>query len=252
MRFDIITIFPEVFESYLNASMIKRARAKKLVDIRIHDLRNYVKVAPRPASLSLQRGEQARGNLPLRRQVDDRPYGGGPGMVLKVEPIIKAIEKLLKPISNSQFPISKRKKVKIILFSAAGKQFDAKIAADFAKKYDRIVMIAGHYEGIDERIGKIIFENWKLEIENLSVGPYVLTGGELPALVVVDAVSRHIPGFLGKAESLEEKRYGVGLPVYTRPEVFSYKGKKYHAPKILLSGDHKKIEIWRRKQKRDI
>ena len=171
-------------------------------------------------------------------------------MVLKVEPIIKAIEKLLKPISNFQFPISKRKKVKIILFSAVGKQFDAKMARDFAKKYDRIIMIAGHYEGVDARIKTLILNTGYL-IQEVSIGPYVLTGGELPALVVVDAVSRHIPGFLGKAESLEEKRYGIGLPVYTRPETFIHKGKKYKDPKILLSGDHKKIDAWRNKKRDD-
>ncbi len=165
-------------------------------------------------------------------------------MVLKIEPLIKAISSILK-IPNSQFPISKRRKTKIILFSAAGKQFDAKTASEWARKYDRIVMIAGHYEGVDERVKKVI-ENWKLRIENLSIGPYVLTGGELPALVVIDALSRHIPGFLGKGESLEERRHGVGVPVYTRPEVFRWKGKTYKVPAVLLSGDHKKIEGWRR------
>lgn len=225
MEFDIITVFPHIFDSYFDESIFKRARAKKLVDIKIHDLRRF--------------------SQNKHKKVDDRPYGGGPGMVLKAEPIIRATERLLKPvISKSQFSIFRRR-TKIILFSAGGKQFTQKMARDFAKKYDRIVMVAGHYEGIDERIIKVI-ENYKLKIENLSVGPYVLTGGELPAMVVVDAVSRHIPGVLGKAESLEEKRYGVGVPVYTRPEVFIWKGKKYAVPKVLLSGDHKKIEKWRK------
>lgn len=192
-------------------------------------------------------------------------------MVLKAEPIIRALESLLKPsnskskILNSKQVRNSKSKTKIILFSAGGKQFDAKMAAEWAKKYDRIVMIAGHYEGVDERVKKVI-ENLKLsargarlpagqgsafggKIENLSIGPYVLTGGELPALVVVDAVSRHIPGFLGKGESLEEKRHGVGVPVYTRPEVFRWKGKAYPVPAVLRSGDHKKIEEWRAKNK---
>lgn len=246
MRFDIITIFPHIFDSYLNESMIKRARAKKLVDIRVHDLRDFVKVAP-------MRG---RGNLPPRRQVDDRPYGGGPGMVLKAEPIIKAVNNILRATKGSReapFPPKgssrQARTIKIILFSAGGKQFDAKMARDFAKNYDRIIMIAGHYEGVDERIFKVL-QTTHYQLQAISVGPYVLTGGELPAMIVVDAVSRHIPGFLGKAESLEEKRHGVGLPVYTRPEMFLWEGKKYRAPKILLSGDHKKIEEWRRARKK--
>ena len=137
----------------------------------------------------------------------------------------------------------------VILFSASGKQFNSKMASDFAKKYKHIVMIAGHYEGIDERIKKII-RNLKLKISELSIGPYVLTGGELPAMIVVDAVSRHISGVLGKDESLEEKRYGVGVPTYTRPEVIKYKNKKYPVPKVLLSGNHKKIEEWRKKHQK--
>ncbi|MBI3274221.1 MAG: tRNA (guanosine(37)-N1)-methyltransferase TrmD, partial [Candidatus Colwellbacteria bacterium] len=201
--------------------MMKRARAKKLAEIRIHDTRKW-----------------AHGK---HKKVDDRPFGGGPGMVLKIEPIARAISSILR---NPKLDFSNSK---VILFSAAGKQFTQKIACDWARKYQRIVMIAGHYEGVDERIKKVIIGNWKLEIENLSIGPYVLTGGELAALVVVDAVSRHIPGFLGKEKSLEEKRHGVGVPVYTRPEVFEYRGKKYKTPNILLSGNHKKIEEWRRR-----
>lgn len=216
MRFDIITIFPKIFDSYLNESMMKRARAKKLVDIRIHDLRKFTR--------------------DKHKKVDDRPYGGGPGMVLKIDSIAKAIESILKI----------KKNVKVILFSADGKQFDSKMAANWAKKYDRIIMIAGHYEGVDDRIFKVL-KSKIYNLQSISIGPYVLTGGELPALVVVDAVSRHIPGFLGKEKSLEEKRHGIGIPVYTRPEVFAWQGKKYRVPKVLLSGDHKKIEEWRKK-----
>src|SRR3989338_3106219 len=222
MRFDIITIFSEAFESYLNVSMMKRAQvarpirigrhpglkglgAKKLGEIRIHDLRKFAR--------------------DKHRKVDDKPYGGGPGMVLKIESIIKAIESIFK--TNSKFETRNSKqirnskklklKTKIILFAAGGKQFDAKMAADFAKKYDRIIMIAGHYEGIDERIKSVIRDS-KFIIQEVSIGPYVLTGGELPAMVVMDAVLRHVPGFLGKAESLEEKRYGVGVPTYRSEE----------------------------------
>ena len=244
MKFDIITIFPEAFESYFNTSILKRARLKKLVDIRVHDLRKFTH--------------------DKHKKVDDRPYGGGPGMVLKAEPIIKALESLLKPsISKSQFPYpaepsgyrliskqirnskSKKSKTAIILFSAAGKQFTQKMARDFSKKYHQIIMIAGHYEGVDTRILQVI-GNWELEIMELSVGPYVLTGGEIPAMVVVDAISRHIKGVLGKEASLEEKRHGIGLPVYTRPEIFKWRAKQYKVPRILLSGNHKKIELWKK------
>ncbi len=236
MRFDVITIFPQVFDSYLSESMMKRARVRKLVDIGVHDLRKFTH--------------------DKHKKVDDRPYGGGPGMVLKIEPIIKALGSILRnskseTLNSKQVPKSKssKSKTKIILFSAAGRQFDQKMARELAKKYDRIIMIAGHYEGVDERIKKVI-ENLKFKIENLSVGPYVLTGGELPVMIMIDAVSRHIPGFLGKAESLEEKRHGIGVPVYTRPEVLNYMGKKYPVPKLLLSGNHAKITKWRQKHQK--
>ena len=114
------------------------------------------------------------------------------------------------------------------------------------KNYDNLILICGRYEGIDARIKKVI-KDLGLKIEEISIGSYVLTGGELPAMVLIDAVSRQIPGVLGKTESLEEKRHGIGTPVYTRPEVFRWKGKEYKAPKVLLSGNHKKIEMWRRK-----
>ncbi|MEW6408458.1 MAG: tRNA (guanosine(37)-N1)-methyltransferase TrmD [Patescibacteria group bacterium] len=221
MRFDIITIFPNIFDSYLNESILKRGQKKKLIQIKIHNLRDFSK--------------------DKHKKVDDRPFGGGPGMVLKIEPLIRAISSILK--------ISKSKKTKIILFSPAGKQFNNKTAADLAKKYDNLILICGRYEGIDARLSKVLKAN-SYKLEAISTGPYVLTGGELPAMVLMDAVSRQIPGVLGKNESLEERRYGAGLPVYTRPEVFEYKGKKYRVPKVLLSGNHKKIEEWRRKHSR--
>ena len=233
MRFDIITIFPKIFNSYFNESIVRRAQKSGKIKINIIDLRKF--------------------STDKHKKIDDKSYGGGPGMVLKIEPLAQAIESI-KLKTKSQ-----KLKTKVILFSPAGEQFNSKMAAEWARKYDQIIMIAGHYEGVDERIQKII-GNWKLEIENLSVGPYVLTGGELPAMVVVDAVSRHISGVLGKDESLEEKRLGPGVPVYTRPEVFSAEGgsasggkwrnKKYIVPKVLLSGNHKKIEEWRKKHQK--
>ena len=237
MRFDIITIFPKIFDSYFNESIIKRARERGLIDIRVHDLRKF--------------------SSNKRKKVDDRPYGGGPGMVLKIEPLAKAIGSIL----SIKYKVSsiKYKKTLVILFSAGGKQFNQSAAQLMSKKYNRVIMIAGHYEGIDERIKSLIHNTGYL-IQELSIGPYVLTGGEIPAMVVVDAVSRQIPGVLGKNESLEEKRHGIGVPMYTRPEIFSaeggsasggeYKNKKYRVPKILLSGDHKKIEEWRKEHRK--
>ena len=235
MKFDIITIFPKIFDSYLSESIIKRAQKSKKIKINIINLRDF----------TLRR---AQGKQPIyqRRTVDDKPYGGGAGMVFKIEPLTKALEAAIK---NSGRKKEGFNKFLVVLFSASGKQFNSKMTSEFAKKYNHIVMIAGHYEGIDERVKKVI-KNLKFKIENLSVGPYVLTGGELPAMIVVDAVSRHIPGVLGKEGSLEEKRYGIGVPVYTRPEVLEYHGKKYPVPKVLLSGNHKKIEEWRKKHQK--
>lgn len=232
-RFDIITIFPKIFNSYFNESIIKRAQKSGKIKINIVDLRRF--------------------STDKHNKVDDKPYGGGPGMVLKIDVLAKAINSILR-IPNFQFSISKQitqsksQKIKIILFSASGKQFDSKTAVTWAKKYDRIIMIAGHYEGIDERIKKVIPVSG-FKFQEISIGPYVLTGGELAAMVVIDAVSRHISGILGKNESLEENRFGVGIPVYTRPEIFKWRGEKYTVPKVLLSGDHRKIDEWRKRHK---
>src|SRR3990167_5086729 len=233
MKFDIITIFPKIFSakggSYLNESILKRAQKNKLIDIKIHNLRDFTK--------------------DRHHKVDDRPFGGGPGMVIKIEPLIKAISSILR-IQNLEFRI--KKKTKIILFTPAGKQFNNKVAADLAKNYDNLIFICGRYEGVDARVKKVI-KDLGFKVEEISIGDYVLTGGELPAMVLIDSVSRQIPGVLGKQESLEEKRYGAGLPAYTRPEIFIYPpagGKKYRVPKILLSGNHKKIEEWREKNSR--
>lgn len=223
MNFHIITIFPEALEGYFNSSILKRAREKKLVKIKFHNPRGFAE--------------------DKHRTMDDKPFGGGPGMVFKVEPIVKSV---VSAISN--FGRRGGQKTKIIFLTPSGKQFNQRMAKNFAKKYDNLVLVSGHYEGIDARAEKVI-KNLKLKVENLSIGPYVLTGGELPAGVIIDAVSRQIPGVLGKEASLEDKR-GIGIPVYTRPEVFEYRGKKYRVPKILLSGHHKKIEEWREKRKK--
>ena len=167
-----------------------------------------------------------------KERVDGRPYGGGPGMVLRPEFFLKAFSKI---------KIKNKKKTKIILFSTSGKKFVTAYAKKLVKqKYTDIIMISGRYEGIDARVQKI------LKAEEISIGDYVLTGGELPAMILIDSISRQIPGVLGKYESLEEERVSTS-EVYTRPEVLKYKNKNYKVPKVLLSGNHKKIEEWRKK-----
>ena len=214
MRFDIITIFPESLREYFNSSILGRAQKDKKIEINLHNLRDFAN--------------------DKHKKVDDKSFGGGPGMVMKIEPIAKTILKIKSKISNLG-------NSKIILFSPSGKQFTQKMAKDWAKKYDSLILICGRYEGVDARVKKV------LNAEEISIGPYILTGGELPAAVVADAVARHIPNVLGKEESLEEERGMSGFPVYTKPEVFEFKGKKYSAPKVLLSGHHEKIKNWREK-----
>lgn len=208
MRFDIITIFPKIFDSYLNESLFKRARDKGIVKIFTHNLRNFTN--------------------DKHKKVDDKPFGGGPGMVLKVEPIAKAVSKV------------RRKNARVILFSTRGKKLDAKVAKRLSK-YDQLILICGRYEGVDERVAHYIAD------EEISIGDYVLAGGELAALVLIETVSRFKKGFLGKHESLEEIK--GSYPVYTRPEVVKIKKKMMAVPSVLLSGDHKKIGEWRKTNK---
>ena len=167
-----------------------------------------------------------------KKRVDDRPYGGGPGMVLRPELFLKAFAKI---------KIKNKNKTKVILFSPSGKKFDTPYAKKSAQKYTDIIMISGRYEGIDARVQKI------LKAEEISIGDYVLTGGELPAMVLIDSISRQIPGVLGKYESLEEERVSSS-EVYTRPEILKYKGKNYRVPKVLLSGHRAKIDEWKQRK----
>jgi tRNA (guanine37-N1)-methyltransferase len=222
MRFDIVTIFPNIFDSYLKESLIKRALRKKIIQIKIHNLRDF-----------------AEGK---HKTVDDRPFGGGPGMVLKIEPIYRAVQ-FLKSRGKSQ-----KLKTRVILFSTRGRKLDAKMARRLAK-YNRLILICGRYEGVDERVAKYIAD------EEISIGDYILSGGELPALVTIEAVSRFLPGFLGKYESLEENK--GSYPVYTRPAVFyprnsklRVKSRAWQVPKVLLSGNHRAIEKWRERWRR--
>jgi len=223
MQFDIITIFPNIFDSYLNESILGRAQKNKLIEVNTHNLR-----------------DQTTDN---HKTVDDTPYGGGAGMVMMAEPILKAVDKI-----NPPSPRLRRtsRKSKVIVFSAKGKQFNQKMAYDWSKNLDQIIMICGRYEGIDERVVEA------LDAEEISIGPYVLTDGEIPAMAVISAVSRLVPGVI-KLESLEEESHWNSIttkeekeyPHYTRPEIFEYNGKKYSVPDILLSGNHAEIKKWR-------
>lgn len=213
MVFDIITIFPGIFNSFLKESILARAIKKKIIKINIHNLRKWAK--------------------DKHKTVDDRPYGGGPGMVLKLEPIYKAIKELKKKT---------RKKTKVIFLSPRGKKFNQTLAKKWAKNLKRIIIISGRYEGVDERVKKIADET-------ISLGDFITLGGEVPAMAIIEVVSRLIPGVVGKLSSVEKLDY----PQYTRPEIFLIDSKtKLRVPKILLSGDHKKIENWRRKMAKEI
>jgi len=208
LHFHIITLFPESIEPYLKASIIGRAVAAKKIKISFYDPKKFT------------RDKYGR--------VDRRPYGGGPGMVLEPDGVLRAAQKA----------IGNKKGVEKIFFATDGAVFGEAMAKKLSKKKD-VLFICGHYEGVDARVQKI------LKAKKVSVGPYVLTGGELPAATLIDAISRFVPGVLGKAESLEASR--VSSPeVYTRPDVLVWKGKKYKVPEVLKSGNHAKIDEWKK------
>ncbi len=214
MKFDILTLFPDIIYSYSSESILKRAQKAGLVKIAAYNFRDFTK--------------------DKQHHVDDRPYGGGAGMVLQIQPIYDCLKKI-KAVKG------KIKRTKIVIMDPAGKKFDQRMAEKFSK-LDRLVLICGRYEGFDERVNKLVDEK-------ISVGDYVISGGELPALTIVEAVARLIPGVLGNEESLYEETHGGKdkilreYPQYTRPENFL--GLK--VPKILLSGDHEEILKWRKK-----
>jgi len=222
MRIDILTLFPKIFTSVFSESIIKRAREKKILNIYIHNIRDYAQ--------------------DKYKTVDDKPYGGGAGMILRVDVVDRALKSVKGKVKNE--------KCKIILLTPQGKVFNQKLAQKFSK-YDRLILICGHYEGFDERIRRLVDEE-------ISIGDYILTGGEIPAMVLVDAVSRLIPDVLGEKESLREESFNMQIKAhklknknflleysqYTRPRV--YKGMK--VPEVLLSGDHQKIAAWRQKE----
>jgi len=216
MRFDIFTILPEVFTPYLESSILQRARQRELIDIRIHNIRDYTH--------------------DKHHTTDDTPYGGGGGMVMKPEPIFEAMESVLGPLPASR----QLTPVPVILLTPQGRVFTQRVAEELTR-YERIALICGRYEGVDERIRD------HLVTDEISIGDYVLTGGELPALVIVDALSRLIPGVLGDPDGAQDDSHSMGLleyPHYTRPPEF----RGWRVPEVLLSGDHGKIERWRREQ----
>ena len=219
MKFDILTIFPNIFDSYFNESIIKRAQKEKIIKIKIHNIRDNT--------------------TDSHRTVDDTPYGGGPGMLMKIEPIYKTLKKI-KLSKNS----------KIILFTPTGEKYNQKLAKEFSK-LDQIVMINGHYEGIDSRIDEFIDKK-------ISIGDYVLTNGNIPAMILVDSITRLLPGVLGNEESFKQDSFydnnDTEYPQYTKPEIFKFKknGKtiELKIPEILKSGNHKAIAKWKEDNKK--
>ena len=216
ITFHIITLFPEAVQPYLEASIIGRAQKEKKIAVKYYNPRDFTSNK--------------------FRSVDGRPYGGGPGMIIAVEPILSTIKKI---------KLKKGGKAKTIIFSPGGKQFDNKIAKSYSQKYTDLILICGRYEGIDSRVKKI------LKAEEWSIGPFVLSGGEVPAMVVVDAMARQIPGVLGNDASPEENRV-PSHEMYTRPAIYivpaglpAQAGKRYKVPKVLQNGHHAEIEKWR-------
>ncbi|MHB8660380.1 MAG: RNA methyltransferase [Minisyncoccota bacterium] len=218
IRFHLVTIFEEACDAYLSASIIGRARKEKKIEVKYQNPRDFV--------------DNKWG------KVDERPYGGGPGMVMQAMPVIKAVEKALKTRGGA-----KRRRV-IIWFSPSAKQFTNK-DADALAKYTDVVLVCGRYEGVDERAKKIL--KTLALIKEFAVGEAVFTGGEVPALAIVDAVTRRLPGVLGKDASVEERRI-ASRAVYTRPETILYKKKTYRVPFVLKTGHHAKIDAWRKKR----
>ncbi|MFM8368938.1 MAG: tRNA (guanosine(37)-N1)-methyltransferase TrmD [Chloroflexota bacterium] len=219
MQFEVFTLLPEVFPSYLDTSILKRARERGLITVNVHNIRDYTH--------------------DKHHTTDDQPYGGGGGMVMKPEPVFEAIETVLGLASPPSTP-EVESNIPIILLTPQGRVFNQSIAKELSQ-YKKIALLCGRYEGIDERIRE------NLVTDQISIGDYVLTGGELPALILIDAVSRLLPDVLGDPTGAEDDSHAMGLleyPHYTRPPEF--RGNK--VPDVLLSGDHKKIDKWRREQ----
>lgn len=224
MTFDLLTIFPNIFNSYFQESILGRARKQGLIKINIHNLRDYT--------------------LDKHKTTDDVPYGGGPGMVMKIEPIYRALKDIVPArILKEGLKKEKGKKSRIILLSTRGEVFTQKKGRELSP-YKRLILICGRYEGVDQRVARYLVD------EEISIGDFVLTGGELAAMIIVDAVSRLLPDVLGNKESLEEESFRKSrekeYPQYTRPAQFL----NWKVPKVLLSGDHREIKEWRERNKK--
>jgi len=255
IHFHIVTLFPESIKPYLESSILGRAIEKKLIKISFYDPKKHVY----PERSRGAAGPSTELRIKKHKRVDQRPYGGGPGMILEPTAVLRATDKALSKTykmykgnprtgkSSTRVTLVRLvQKPSIFFFATDGELFSEEMAKKMAKgsptKTKHIVLICGRYEGVDARVQKI------LKAKKISVGPYVLTGGELPAATIIDAVARFIPGVLGKAESLEASR--VSSPeVYTRPEVLEWKRKKYRVPKVLLTGHHAKIDEWKNKMR---
>jgi len=221
MHFHLITIFPEVCKSYTDASILGRAQKT--------EKGKGAKVRGKKISVSYYNPRDFTKDK--NKKIDEKPYGGGPGMVMQAEPILRAYRKAVGLKKD-------KTKIKTLIMSPRGKTFTQEVAKDYAKNFEHLVLICGRYEGIDFRVNEI------LGAEEISVGDYILTGGELPALTILDAVSRQVPGVLGTFDSLEEERITNGKS-YTRPEILKYKKQSYKVPEVLLGGNHALIEKWR-------
>jgi tRNA (guanine37-N1)-methyltransferase len=237
MKFHVVTLFPEVIDAYAQASILGRAQREKILSIQSYQLRDFVAGPVKPKN-----GHGA--SEWSYKKIDERPYGGGPGMIIQAEPVIRAVESILKKISKKKKSglIYQSTKTKVLITAAGGKPLTNAYAKNLSKKYAEVIIVCGRYEGLDARAKKV------LKAEEVSVGPYILTGGEVPALAIIDATARQIPGVLGKLESLEEGRV-ASHEMYTRPEILTYKGKKYRVPKVLLSGNHKLLDAWKNKKR---
>ncbi|MEI7720043.1 MAG: tRNA (guanosine(37)-N1)-methyltransferase TrmD [bacterium] len=247
MNFHVITLFPETIDAYTNVSILGRAQKEKKFTVKTYQLRDFSGNPPK-----------GRAGKWFYAKVDERPYGGGPGMVLRAEPFIKAVESIQKSIQKKVSKPAKStaasKKIKVLITAAGGKELTNSYAKALTK-YDEVIILCGRYEGIDARVKKVI-KSMGAQVEEVSVGPYILTGGEVPALTIIDATARQIPGVLGKFESLEEGRV-ASHEIYTRPEVLMHKdskgkNKNYTVPKVLLSGHHANMEEWRKKTRPNV
>lgn len=219
MNFHIITIFPKIFDSYFNESIIGRSQKESIIKINLYDLRDYT--------------------TDKHKTVDDTPYGGGAGMVMKIEPIYKALKHITENMKHGTY--------KKIMLSAKGKKWNQQTAQSYPNKYSDIILLCGRYEGVDERVLELVDEE-------ISIGDYVLTGGEIGAMTIVDSITRLLPGALGNTESAIDESHSkpneLEYPQYTRPEIFKINNKEFKVPTILLSGNHKLISEWREKNKK--